>query len=575
MFWKHKLAFALVWAVTTLAAVAVVMKLPAIYQADTIIMIQNQKIPEKFVASTVNTALQDRLASLSQQILSYNRLLAIIQKYDLYHEERKTNAQEDIIEMMRADIGTGVVEDRMSKGSNSNSRPSAFRVSYQGVNPTVVALVTNELGNAFIDENLSTREGQAEGTTKFLETQLDEAKRRLEEQEAKLSEFKLKYNGELPEQDNALLTTSSQLQTRLQGVNASIERVEQNKQLLDASLASARATMQDLLEIENEVNAPNTSSSSSTRPDGEPTKESERLQKQLDALRLKYTDQMPEVQMLKGLILQSQQQEEEKDRKLNAAQKPNGADPGNKPGASQPGQPDVPGPGKATRTTPASARLNEEMIKERDRTNDLAAQRDVASAQMEALNKERKQVLSLTEQNEKRMSNLPVREQQLAEINRDYETSKANYQSLLDKKLAAQMSTQMELAAQSERFVTVDAARAPDKPIKPDRPMLCGISAFCALLLALVVSVGRELKKNTLLGEWELPPGVVILGRVPTINPGKPAGVFQEPAPRKGILVRRRVLVSSLIVIVVMALIATAVGFFVAKVQTGPWAWIQ
>src|ERR1035441_2191002 len=129
MFGKHKLAFALVWVVTTGAAVVVVMRLPAIYRADTIIMIQTQRIPEKFVASTVNTALQDRLATLSQQILSYNRLLAIIQKYDLYHDERQTRPQEDIIEMMRADIGTEVVENWMSKASRGDSHPSRNTIS--------------------------------------------------------------------------------------------------------------------------------------------------------------------------------------------------------------------------------------------------------------------------------------------------------------------------------------------------------------------------------------------------------------------------------------------------------------
>jgi len=130
MFWKHKVAFALVWVVITGAAAVVVMRLPAIYRSETVIMIQTQRIPEKFVASTVNTALQDRLATLSQQILSYNRLLAIIQKYDLYHNERQTHSQEDIIEMMRGDIGTEVVENWMSKGSSGNSHPSAFRVFY-------------------------------------------------------------------------------------------------------------------------------------------------------------------------------------------------------------------------------------------------------------------------------------------------------------------------------------------------------------------------------------------------------------------------------------------------------------
>ena len=574
MFWKHKLAFALVWVVTTGAAVVVVMRLPAIYRADTVIMIQTQRIPEKFVASTVNTALQDRLATLSQQILSYNRLLAIIQKYDLYHNERQTHSQEDIIEMMRADIGTEVVENWMSKASRGDSHPSAFRVSYQGVSPTVVALVTNELGNAFIDENLSTREGQAQGTTKFLETQLDEAKRRLEEQEAKLAEFKQKYNGELPQQENTLLATNSQLQIRLQGINDSIQRAEQNKQLLEASLASAQTSAESLVEISNQLSKPN---DSATLPDGQPVKTSEQLQRQLDVLRQKYKDTYPEVRELMGLIPLVRKEEEEKERKLQAeAQKPNGAGPGQKQGTAKPGQSDASGQAIAVDATPRSAGLSQALLHERERMDALVAQRDVTDAEIQSLNKERKQVLSSVADNAQRMAKLPMREQQLLEINRDYEISKTNYQSLLDKELAAQMATQMELAAQSERFVTIDTARTPDRPVKPNRPLLCGVSAFGALLLALVLSVGREFKKNTLLGEWEFPKGVAILGRVPIIVPGsKVVGAPQEPARRAGVRWGRRVLVPSLVVIMVMAVIATAVGFYFGKIPIGRWPWNQ
>jgi hypothetical protein len=172
------------------------------------------------------------------------------------------------------------------------------------------------------------------------------------------------------------------------------------------------------------------------------------------------------------------------------------------------------------------------------------------------------------------MTKLPIREQELLEINRDYEISKANYQSLLDKKLAAQMATQMELAAQSERFVTIDAARTPDKPVKPDRPLLYGLGAFGALLLALVVSVGREFRKNTLLGEWEFPKGVAILGRVPMIASGSEvAGTSQDQAPKAGVRCGRRVLAPSLVVVMVITVIATAVGFGFGKTLIGRWPW--
>jgi hypothetical protein len=124
--------------------------------------------------------------------------------------------------------------------------------------------------------------------------------------------------------------------------------------------------------------------------------------------------------------------------------------------------------------------------------------------------------------------------------------------------------------------VAIDTARTPDRPVKPNRPLLCGLSAFGALLLALVASVGREFKKNTLLGEWEFPRGVAILGRVPMIVPAsKVVGAPQEPARGPGVRWGRRVLVPSLVVIMVMAVIATAVGFYFGKIPIGRWLWNQ
>src|SRR6185295_5855038 len=120
------------------------------------------------VSATVNTELQDRLATISQQILSGSRLQKIIDANKLYQQERKVHVQEEIIEMMRADI-----QVTPKKGWIQN-RPGAFQVSYEGRDPNVVAQVTNQLGNLFIEENLRSRETIAQGTADFIKTQIDE-----------------------------------------------------------------------------------------------------------------------------------------------------------------------------------------------------------------------------------------------------------------------------------------------------------------------------------------------------------------------------------------------------------------
>src|ERR1019366_2671966 len=88
--WKQKLLMAATWLVLGAAGAAVVYKWPATYFSEALILVDSQKIPDKFVASTVSTDLQDRIATISQQILGTESLKKIIEQYGLYREERKT-----------------------------------------------------------------------------------------------------------------------------------------------------------------------------------------------------------------------------------------------------------------------------------------------------------------------------------------------------------------------------------------------------------------------------------------------------------------------------------------------------
>jgi hypothetical protein len=106
----------------------------------------------------------------------------------------------------------------------------------------------------------------------------------------------------------------------------------------------------------------------------------------------------------------------------------------------------------------------------------------------------------------------------MARVTRDYEISKSNYRSLLDKKLSAEMSTDMERRQKSERFTVIDPARVPEKPFKPNRPLFWALGVAAGLLFGMVAGFGMELRRNVVLGEWELPPEVAVLGRLPYID---------------------------------------------------------
>ena len=156
---------------------AVLFSLPRVYTSDALILVESQKIPENFVAPTVQTGLEARLDQLKQQVLSRERLWSLIQEMNLYPTLRKKRTREEVLEAMRHDITIG-----LERGWSAN-RPGAFRVSYRAFSPKVAAQVANRVGDFFITENLREREQEANGTSQFLESQLDAAKTNLQEQE--------------------------------------------------------------------------------------------------------------------------------------------------------------------------------------------------------------------------------------------------------------------------------------------------------------------------------------------------------------------------------------------------------
>jgi hypothetical protein len=204
--------------------------------------------------------------------------------------------------------------------------------------------------------------------------------------------------------------------------------------------------------------------------------------------------------------------------------------------------------------------LSEALIRSREGTESLTTQQDLAAKEIVALQGERKGVLARLDTIEKGIGKLPIREQELASIKRDYEITKANYQSLLDKKLSAEMATDMEKRQKAERFTIIDAARVPEKPVKPNRPLLYALSSFGGLLLGIVLALGRELRNNTILGEWELPKGVPVLGRIPRIVPA-----VAPPSPDEQLsrgVARRRLRLALIWSSALVVVLAAAAGLY-------------
>jgi polysaccharide chain length determinant protein (PEP-CTERM system associated) len=486
-----------VFLLVTAATCIVSYQLPDIYSSETLIMVDPQKVPENYVKSTVTGDIRNRLSTLSQQILSATRLQKIIDNLNLYPEERKKKAREEVIALMRSHIAVRVVSD-----FGGSQDLQAFRISYSGKEPRLVAQVTNELASLFIEENLKAREQQATGTTEFIQNQLKETRKALEEQEAKLRDFKLKHIGEMPEQQQATLQVLGQLQSQLQLEGDALGRAEQQKSYLQSLMAQS-APVVDLDERESRSRIQTVNAPAAAAPAAPRQTTLTNLKARLAALLTRYTEQHPEVLKVKGQI------EEEEARLAVAAAEP--------------------APVQVAEVRPAPAPAAPPKAERRDPVVPKSFVNPVLLSQLEAveneINKhkaEQARLAKLVASYRAKLEAVPVREQQIADLVRDYEISKAHYSQLLEKQLSAEAATQLEIRQKGERFTILDPAQPAGKPSGPKRLLINAAGAVAGLALGLLLALITEFLGISITSPDQIlaSGGVAVLAVIPIIQTG-------------------------------------------------------
>ena len=218
-------------AVATAIAVVVADRLPKKYRSETLIMLVPQRIPEAYVKAAVTMAPEDRLATLQDQLLSRTHLEQIIADLDLYRSLRQTLPMEEVVLRMRADITVQL------EAANARRDSASFRILYVSNEAATAQRTTERLASLFIEENMRDRANISEDTNRFLEAQLQDARRRLEEQERKLEQYRLRYSGELPSQASANLQAIQNVQLQLQSLREAADRARERRLLVERQLA--------------------------------------------------------------------------------------------------------------------------------------------------------------------------------------------------------------------------------------------------------------------------------------------------------------------------------------------------
>jgi polysaccharide chain length determinant protein (PEP-CTERM system associated) len=430
-----------------------------LYRSETLIMVVPQRVPDNYVKATVTQSVEDRLPSINDQILSRSRLERIILEMDLYRDLRERMVMEDVVAKMRADVTPTLI------GATKQTDATAFRISYVNNNPETARRVTERLASLYIEQNISDRENQAESTSQFLETQLQDAKRRLVEQEKKLEEYRKRNSGQLPTQLAGNLQAIQNANSQLQQLNESTNRALERRLLIERQIADTLAVPLpgQTVPLTADSLAPTT-----------PAQQLEVLRARLAAHLQRYTPDHPEVVSLQRQVAELVARIEQ--------ETPLGTSP-----------------------TTTEKPLTAAEAAQKKRVLDLQAELTVIDHQLKGNRSEEERLKKVIAGYQTRVDALPTRESELVELTRDYETLQTAYSSLLLKREDSLIAANLERRQIGEQFRIIDAASMPQRPFNQiQRLAIMSAGAGVGLILGLLVVAVIELKDSSFRREEEV-----------------------------------------------------------------------
>ena len=422
---------ALTTAVGTLGAVSALMVLPKRYTSQTMILVEQPMVPAEYVKPIISGDLSHRLASMQEQILSRTRLQPIIEKFSLYLKDRSKNDTEDMVARLRSAVKISPMEPMT--GTENRQLPG-FYVNVDFDNPHVAQQICTEITSMFLEQNAKEREQQAARTTSFLSQQLDDAKLKLDEQDAKLAQFKRQFLGSLPEEEQTNLNLLTGMNAQLEAYTQALSRAEQDRAFNESLLSQQEMNLKS---AETGASPEEAASQLST------------MRQQLATLLAHYTPKHPDV-----LKLQDQIKELEK-RQAEAKT--------DKPASVTPPVPAIVPP----QTQQLRARIRQDEINIADLTR--------------SQNQLQKQIREL----QSRVRASPVVEQQFKELTRNHQSALDFYNELLKKRQNSAMATDLEHQQESEQFRVFDPPSLPERPSFPNVPVFLGGGLGGGLVLGL------------------------------------------------------------------------------------------
>jgi succinoglycan biosynthesis transport protein ExoP len=430
--------------------------LPTTYTSDALISAEQEKVSDLYVMENVNVNLQNRLQSTTQKVLSYASLQAIIERFKLYVAPPRTIGffkPKDPVDQMRSDIKIELVGAPGYRGEFFT-----FKIHYSADTPELAQQVNTELTSLFINENVRAQRQLSENTTAFLDSELADARIKMEEQEAEVSAFKSKHAGNLPGQLQSNVQILAGLQAQLASTQHALDTSKQQKIYLESLLQQYQSAQASL------------GGDSAVISTQALDKVLQNLRLQIQNLRTRYTDDHPDIVALKDEIAKT-----EALRKQNEAEIASNHQTG-----------------KSTSAIDFSA---EEGVQRGSPTAIMQLQSQLKANQLEIQNEQQhaRDLEAQTTVYQGRLNLTPETEQELTVVSRGYDEAKFNYNSLLQKQTQSQLATSLGQKQQGQQFHIIDPPKLPDKPSAPNRFLISLVGLALGAVLGLGIATFLEL----------------------------------------------------------------------------------
>lgn len=429
-----------------------VYRLPDVYESVTLIVVKPSTLPNTVVPAVAEETLTRELTSISQVVTSRSSLQPLMEKYDLYHEERlRGEPMELLIDQMRKQI-------KVEVNTTRNEITNGFNITYRGRDPKSTQVVAAELASRYIDEQTKATVNGGTSAKQFIEEQVRMAKEELDTIDNQRLTYLQQNMNNLPSQSQALVGRLTGLHEEQKALIA-----DQGRQRdLGAAYRSQLADITKSYEQEIALSAENTTDPKTTMAWANLANRRSELEAAQQSLLAQYKPKHPDVvanQLQIDSVKRAQDQMID-DWKARIAER------------------------KEKLTNLSDPRILS--LKSQIAMVDSDAERT-----QKLLSETNAQIADLTG----RINAIPTAEVGLEAIDREYQTKKLNYDNLLAQQQKIVVGADAAKDFQGGGIQVVDPANLPERPVAPKRFALTAAGFGIGLALGLLLALAVEARK--------------------------------------------------------------------------------